>query len=158
MLTNGQLTTLITEIQKPAYAANLAVGKYQAVADTLNARTTVANTPATKTRPKRVSWDAFQQLLAAADVLKLYGYGSLAADLKAANETGNDAVRNAIWRGLKTALTAPSITAVEAEFAKTENDPTWPATVQQPSIAMGLGLPTVTADDVRTAARRMAGG
>lgn len=153
-MNDSQLATLWNEVKKPAYAAYITVGKYQDVADALNARASVANPTPRPTRPKLIAWDTFMGLLAAADVLKMFTYGVLPDHLKQALAENNRPVTLAIWRGLKTALTAPSITAVETEAAKTEPDPTWPATILAPSIAMNLGLPSVRADDVKAAVRR----
>ena len=150
-----QELALRDELMKPAYAANLAAHAYATIATTLNAQASIANPVPQPSRPKLLTWTVFMDLLTAADVLKLYGYNNLSSDLKAALETNNRTITLAIWRGLKTALTAGSITAVETEAAKTELDPNWKATVLAPSIAMGLGLPTVAADDAQLAHHRM---
>lgn len=156
MLTETQLSTLITELRKPAYLANLSAGKYAAIATTLNARSSIPNPTPQPTRAKLITWDTFMGLMTAADVLKMFQQGVIADHLKQALEQNNRPVTLAIWRGLKTLpLQAASITAVEAEAAKTEADPTWPATVPASSIAMNLGLPTVQEGDVRAAARRI---
>lgn len=153
-----QLATLATELRKPAYAANIAAGKWQTIADALNARATVPNPTSQPNRPKLIAWTAFLDALTNADTLKLYTYGALPDHLKAALASNDRVVTLAIWKGLKTVLAPASITAVEALANSTEADPTWSATIQQPSIAMGLGLPFVQALDVRDAARRIAGG
>ena len=153
-----QIALLWTELEKPAYAAEIAAKHWQAITDALNVREEVPNPVPQPTRPKLIAWDAFMGLLTAADVLKLFGYGILADHLKQALAENNRPVTLAIWRGLKTVLVAASITAVEGEANKTEADPTWQATILQPSIAQGLDLPVVMVEDVMTACHRFAGG
>ena len=152
-----QLATLWTELSKPAYAAELAAKHWQALADALNVRVSVPNPIPQPTRAKLIAWDAFMDLLEPAEVLKLYTYPGMAADLRSALEANDRIVTLAIWRGFKTQLLAATVTKVQAEAAKTELDPNWQATIQQPSIAQGLGLSTLAVEDVQTAAHRFGG-
>jgi len=147
-MNSKQETSLWNELSKFGYKEAIAARAWQQIADMLNARTAVPNPVPQPTRPKLIAWETFMGLMAAADVLKMFTYGVLPNHLREALTENNRPVTLAIWRGLKTTLTAPTITAVEAEANKTELDPTWTATVLQPSIAMSLGLPTLTADDV----------
>ena len=152
-----QLKVLHTELQKAEYVSSLAAKDYAGIAATLNAQAEIANPTPQPTRPKLIAWDTFMDLLSAGDVLVMYAQGNLAIDLRAALDANNRPLTLAIWRGLKTVLLAGSISAVQAEAAKTEPDPNWQATILEPSIAMGLGLPPVQWEDVQTVHHRMAG-
>jgi hypothetical protein len=157
MYNDTQLATLRTELSKATYRTRIQNKQWQQLVDALNLRATVANPVPQPSRPKLIAWNVFLDLLTAADVLKVFQQGVLADHLKLALEQNNRVVAVAIWRGLKTLpLQAASVTAVEAEVAKTEGDPSWPATVQQPSIAMNLGLPVATLWDVQSATHNLA--
>src|SRR5512145_1152330 len=114
MMNDTQIATLITELAKPAYADELAAGKYGALAAQLNARASIPNPTPQPTRPKLITWGAFMQALTDADGLKLYGYGSLAADMKAALASNDRAMAQDLWRSLKTVLAPASVAAVQA--------------------------------------------
>ena len=152
-----QFLILMNEMQKPAYAVDLAAGDYAAVADTLNERNVIANPTPQPTRPTLIPWDTFIDLMDPADILIMYDKGVMPSHLRDALEDNNREITLALWRGLKTLLSPATIAAVQAAAAATELDPTWPATVTEPSIADGLGLPTVSADDVQTAWHRLSG-
>lgn len=151
MLSKEQLAVLATELAKQQYANLLADQEYEAIAALLNDRPMVNNPVAQPERPKFLSWDTFMGLLAAADVPKMYSYHWV-SDLRQALEQNNRTVTLAIWRGLKTVITAASVTAVEAEAVKKEPDPTWSAQVPGDSIATALGLPRVDPRDVQAVA------
>ena len=152
-----QKQELMTELNNPAYAPDLTAQNYQAIADTLNARESIGNPVPQATQPKLIAWDVFLNLLEPADILELFLYGELAHDLHEALNANDRLITMAIWRGLKTVLTASSIAAVQAEAAATEPDPNWQPTILQSSIAQGLGLGNVSARDVQSAHHRMAG-
>ena len=149
---------LRTELLRPnVYTADLNARRFVDVADDLNFRAQSPNPVPRPNRPKLLAWDVFIGLLAAADVLKLYGYGQLAADLRQALASNDRVETLAIWRGLKTVMLAASVTAVETEAAKTEPDPNWEPVVYAPSRATTLGLPVITAEDVEATWQRMTG-
>lgn len=152
-----QELVLAAELKTAAYTKDVAAHAWQTLADALNARASAPN-PVTQPAVRLdFTWGTFINLLTEAEILGLYQYGALAADLRQALEADNRTELLALWRAAKTKLTAATVTKVEAEFGKTRPDPTWQATVLQPSIAMTLALPVLTAEDVQTVAHRHLG-
>lgn len=145
-----QLTTLASELAKLAYRGM----DYVQIAAALNAPgADIPNPTPQPTRRKLITYVQFLNALQVADMGKYYASG-IAPDLRAALDGNDYDMALALWRGLKALLTATSVTAVEAVFAKTnetELDPTWQATVPGPSIAAALGLPRVETRDVQAA-------
>ena len=152
-----QKAALRTELSDASYAADLDAQNYQDIADTLNHREPVANPVDQTQTPVRFTWETFLALLSPAEILGLYGYGDLAADLKNALQSNDRTVLNSLWRALKSVMPAQTITDIEAAFAATEPDPSWRANILQPSVAATLGLGTVTARDVQAAHHNIAG-
>ena len=156
-MTYEQQQVLITELSKPAYAANLTAQNYQTIADVLNDSESIPNPVAQTQMPVQFTWSTFLALLAPAEILGLYGYGELAGDMKDALVANDRTVLTSLWRAVKSVMPAGTVTAVETAFAATELDPNWQPTVLLPSIAQALGLPTVSARDVQSAHHTMAG-
>jgi hypothetical protein len=148
-----QLRTLAAEIRQTDYAEAMAAKDYAAVAAALNARKVIENPEEQEQVPRRFTWDTFMAELEPADIPVMYQYGDLARDLRTALEGDDVAIRNALWRGLRTVLTPSSVTAVIAAFQETVLDPDWTATVELESVAQSLGLPVVTESDVLRAAQ-----
>lgn len=149
---------LRTEIQKPEYAANLTARNFSAVAATLNARTSYPNPVPRPQVPATFTWATFITLLTPAQVWGAYNTGGqIFEHLRSALENDRVAERNALWAAIKTQLPAQTITAVETAFSQTVPDPDWEPTLLHPSIAMNLGLPVVTAQDVQTVWQRVSG-
>lgn len=152
-----QKQALRTELADAAYAMDLDARSYQMIADTLNFRESVPNPEPQGQTPVQFTWSTFLSLLSPAEILGLYGYGELAGDMKLALEQNDRTVLVSLWRAVKSVMPPATVTAVETAFAATEPDPNWQATVLQPSIAQGLGLPVVTARDVQEAHHALAG-
>jgi hypothetical protein len=148
---------LIAELDKPGYSADLEAGNYGDVASALNARTKNNNPVGQAQTPVQFTWSTFLALLSPSEILALYGYGSLAGDLKAALEANDRFVLASLWRAIKSALPENTVNDVQAAFAATEPDPNWSPFVFEPSIAQRLGLPAVTAKDVQSAYHKMSG-
>jgi len=152
-LTTEQLATLAAELrtdpQSVGYASLLADQEYTAIAALLNDRPLVDNPDAQPTIAARITWDDFLDTLEPEDVLVVYAYGSLPDDIQAALSANNRTLLGAYWRGLKTALTAASVSAVQAKLQDTEPDPDWEAQIPGDSRAAVLGLPRVTGADVQ---------
>lgn len=149
MLNGAQLAVLKTELRDARYTDLLALQDYEAIAAVLNDRPMIANPVPRPNVRLAFTWGTFIDLLAEAEVLGLYQYGALAADLRQALEMDNRTELLALWRAAKTKLTAATIAKVEAEFGKTRPDPNWTATVPGDSLATALGLPRVEARDVQ---------
>ena len=146
------------ELAKPVYAADIAAGAWQKIADTLNARASIPNPTPRPTVPKRLSVEDFVTLLKPADRVTVFQNAALVQEYRTALEGGQRAYSKKLWAALKTLVTdadskaaidADSKAAIDAALDATELDPAWTATVLAPSIAMGLGIPAPTADDVQ---------
>ena len=157
MLIEHQLV-LMEELAKPGYATDLASRDHEAVATSLNYRESVPNPVPQPERPRFLAWDVFIDLLEPVDILVLYTYNQLSTDLRRALEQNDRTVMLAIWRGLKSVMSASSVTAVEAAATDVELDPNWNANVLQPSIVQILGLPRITYKEVQEMHHKMGGG
>jgi len=146
-----QLKTLWTELQKPAYAEQIATKEWQAIADALNARATVPNPTPAPTVDKRISVEDFVKALKPAEVVTVFQNSALTNAYTQSLQSNDRKLTKQLWRGMKTLVSPETALAIEALQDAKVDDPSHPATIQQPSITMGLGLPTVTAKDVQTA-------
>lgn len=156
MLNFRQMQVLIQELGKPDYSELLQAQDYAGIVDVLNAQASVPNPEQQTNTPKRISWSEFITALEPADVVVLYSY-TWVGDLRSAITENDRTIAAAIWRGLTTVITAASRTAVLAKLNATEPNPDWTPTVLEPSIAMTLGLPFVTMDDVQSADQQITG-
>ena len=150
-----QAIVLIEELNKPEYVSLLDEGAYEEIADSFNFRQAIPNPDPQPQRSVLPSWAMFFSLMNGDDILKLYGYGNLATDLRTALRDQDYDVALPIWNAIKSVLSKTSVNAIDAELEKTEPDPSWTATLLRPSLAMTLGLPLVTTEDVQTAHHRM---
>lgn len=128
---------------------------YPAVAALFNARPLVANPTPQGTIPKRLTLrDAFGVIAQAApaDLAAIGNVPGWIVDRVEAAMAANDRIAMGNFLAIiGTYLSDPSKAALTAMLQTTELDPTWQATVQGDSIAMTLGLGTVTAADVQGA-------
>ena len=151
-MTNQEFQILLKEIKLAAYKDDMQNKRYSAIAAALNLRVREDNPVSQEQVPRRFTWEKFVGKLTAADRLVLYSYGDLARDLRTALEADDAPMRDAIWLGLATALSAASKTSVLAAFGEKQPDTEWQATILQPSRAQVLGLPVVVDGDVLRAA------
>ena len=153
-----QELALRAELAKPAYAADITARAWQKIADALNARASIPNPTPRPTVPKRLSVEDFVSLLKPADRVTVFQNAALVQEYRTALAGGQRAYSKKLWAALKTLVTdADSKAAIDAALDATELDPTWTATVLAPSIAMNLGLPTVTAEMVQEVVFRLKG-
>ena len=156
-MNDSQLKSLWAELQKPEYGADVAAKNWQAIADALNARESVPNPAPQGQVDKRISVDDFVKTLKPSEVVTVFQNSALANAYTQSLQANDRKLTKSLWRGLKTLVSPETVAAIEAMQDAKEADPTWQPTIAQPSSAMGLGLPVVTAGDVQTALFRNAG-
>lgn len=130
------------------HAANLG-DNYQAIADKLNAPTTIANSVAAAPQVAApVSLKQVMALVPAAEMVQVYKVmPQLIPDLRNAIDN-NDREYMAVLLTIaatSTVISAATVTKLQTLLGSTVPDPTWSATVAGPSLAAAAGLGTVTA-------------
>jgi len=150
MLNTEQLAILATELQDAKYANLLADQEYEAIAALLNDRPIIDNPDPQPSVPRQFTWATFVDLLTVAERLALYSdYGNFAVDLRRALEANDRTELLALWAAIKTVMVPATVTAVEAAFAESVPDDSWPPTILGNSRATGLELPRVRPADVQ---------
>jgi len=152
MLTGAQLAVLAGELKDGRYAALLAAQDYEAIVALLNVQPEIPNPEEQTQKPKRMSVEDFVSALKAAEVVTVYQNGALVQAYSDSLTGGNRAYTKKLRRGLKTLVSAETVTAIEALQDVTEPDPNWTATVLGESRVAELGLPRVEPRDVQAVA------
>jgi hypothetical protein len=117
---------------------------YPAIADRLNARTTIDNPAKQGNVPKRLGILTIFGAIIPAEARSLYMIPDFKRDVTEAAESGNIPALQALLQIGAELLSAESQAAVGALLAETEPDPSWTPTIPGPSIAQSAGLGTVT--------------
>ena len=130
------------------HAANLG-DNYQAIADKLNAPTTIVNPVAAAPQvASQVSLKQVMSLVPATEMVQVYKVmPQLIPDLRNAIDN-NDRDYMAVLLTIaatSTVISAATVTKLQTLLGSTVPDPTWSATVAGPSLASAAGLGTVTA-------------
>ena len=138
--------------------AGLSGQNYPAIADALNAPTTVANPDAGKvetiTTPVDITLKAIMAIVPPAEMAKVYALSGFVDDVRRAIDS-ND--REYMGILIQIAVAANTISANSAQAlggllaSTTTTETVQPATVQGPSLAAAAGLPYVTPSMVQTA-------
>ncbi len=130
------------------HATNLG-DNYQAIADKLNAPTTIVNPVAAAPQVAApVSLKQVMALVPATEMVQVYKQlPQLIPDLRNAIDN-NDREYMAVLLTIaatSTVISAATVTKLQTLLGSTVPDPTWSATVAGPSLAAAAGLGTVTA-------------
>lgn len=151
MLSPDQLTVLAAELANAAYTDLLQNQEYEAIAALLNVQPEVPNPVPQGTKPRRVPFEEFIQVLKPVDVALLYQEAPTWPDEhRRYQQAGDNATARKLWNGIKRlAFDAATVTAIDALQGATEPDPDWTPTILGPSRATALGLPRVLPSDVQ---------
>lgn len=146
-----QLTILAKELEKSDYVT---YGQdYPAIAVVLNERPAVANPTPQGITPRQLNLSEFFRAAAAVDPAGAMTAIGTFAPLMSMVQTAisnNDRMSMQDYLAIfSSILNDGADAALLALFAQTELDPSWQATITDDSIAMSLGLPTITEMDVQ---------
>lgn len=139
---------------KQLIAQHALTGTYAAIADALNAPTTVANPQAEPGQvPADITLKAVMALVPVAEAVKIFQLPGYVDNLKIAIDQDD---REYLGFLLQVALAAQAISAeTTAKLAPmltaTVADPTWTPTIAGPSLAAAAGFGVVSAADVQAA-------
>ena len=121
---------------------------YPAIADVLNAPTTIANPVAVAPQvPTQATLKQIMALVPAAEMVAVYKtMPQLIPDLRNAIDTGDRDYQAMLLTIAATAtvISEATITKLQTLLATTQPDPAWSATVAGPSLAAAAGLGVVT--------------
>lgn len=135
-------------------AQHALAGTYAAIADALNAPSTVANPQAEPGQvPADITLKAVMAQVPPAEGAKVFALPSFVDNLKTAIDNDD---REYLAYLLSVAVAATAISAATAAklaplLTATVADPTWTATINGPSLAQAAGLGVVSAADVQAA-------
>jgi hypothetical protein len=145
-----ELEILAAELALPQYAEAMSQQDYEGIAATLNAQPMIPNPTPQPQRDKFIDEETFVKTLKPQEIVTCYGQnGALVEEYRQSLQQNDRKITRQYWRGLKTLLSAETVTALEAMHDQKEPDPTWAAQIPGPSRADELGLPVVTAADVQ---------
>lgn len=145
--------TTLAQFVRSTWPDLAAAGNYPAIADAGNAPTAIPNPEPQTDVPKPLTLKRVMQIVPAAEMAKAYALPGYVADVRDAIDGGDtDYMTTLIAIAVAAnALTQGSATALAAELALTEADPSWTATIAGPSLFEAQGFGPQTAASIQGA-------